>query len=151
MAVAVHHGRAIRRFVRIRGAKQLPEGIRVQIDHRAPVVPHGLQRFRLLTCETQRFDITMPGGANNARRCSRRMRERPGGSVPTNATMTGGTAIRACFRANGTPPMSARFVGRNSLRTKKHNTVPKYVSTHQGEHNHKQHNADFFIAKISSA
>ena len=89
----------------------------------------------------------MSNGANNARRCYRGMRVRPSGSVPTNATMTGGTAIRGSFRANGSPPMSAQSAGRNSHRTKTQNTVPEHVSTLPDDHNQQRRDAAFFMGK----
>ena len=74
------------------------------------------------------------------------MHGRPSDSVLTNAAMTGGTAIRPSFRANGSPLMSVRFAGRGSHRTNRQNTVPEHVSTHQDDHNHKRRRAAFFIA-----
>ena len=88
----------------------------------------------------------MSGGANSARSCYRRMHERPSDSVLTNVAMTGGTAIRESSRANGLPPLSARFVGRDSHLTNRQNTVPEHVSTYQDDHNHQRHIAAFFIA-----
>ena len=89
----------------------------------------------------------MSGVANSARRCCRRMRERPSDSVVTNAAMTGGTAIRASSRANGLLPLSARFAGRASHLTNRQNTVPEHVSTHQDDHNHQRHVAAFLWLK----
>jgi len=45
------------------------------------------------------------------------------------------TAIMASFRANGSPPLSARFAGKVSHRTNRQNTVPEHVSTRQDNHN----------------
>ena len=75
------------------------------------------------------------------------MRGKPSGSVLTNVEMTGGTAIRVSFRENGSPPLSARFAGRVSRRTKRQNTVPEHVSTHQGDHNQQRRKAAFFMEK----
>ena len=86
--------------------------------------------------------------ANSAGRRCRRMRGRPSASVLTNAAMTGGTAIRASFRANGSPPLSVRYAGRASHRTNRQNTVPEHVSTNQDDHNHQRHVAAFFITII---
>ena len=74
------------------------------------------------------------------------MRGRPSDSVLTNAVMTGGIAIRASFRGNGSSLLSARFAGRVSRRTKRQNTVPEHVSTHQGDHNQQRRKAAVFIA-----
>ena len=74
------------------------------------------------------------------------MRGRPSGSVLTNAVMTGGTAIRGSSRANGLPPLYARFVGRVSHHTNRQNTVQEHVSTHQGDHNQQRRKAAVFIA-----
>ena len=88
----------------------------------------------------------MSGVANSARRCCRRMRERPSVSVLTNAAMSGGTAIRASFRGNGSSLLSARYAGRASHRTNRQNTVPEHVSTNQDDRNHQRYVAAFFIA-----
>ena len=92
----------------------------------------------------------MSGGVNSARRRCRSMHGRPSASVPTSAVMIGGTAIRARFRENGSPPLSARFAGRASHLTNSQNTVPEHVSTHQDDHNHQRHVAAFFVVEINS-
>ena len=89
----------------------------------------------------------MSDGANSARRCCRRMFGKPSASVLTSAVMTGGTAIRANFRVNGSPALSVRSAGGGSHRTKTQNTVPEHVFTHRGDHNHQRQKAAFFIGK----